>query len=357
MTNWGDPNHGANATSGADRQWQAPGAPPAAPSTPPPPAYGQYAPQQGPAYAPYPQQHVPLVPRPGVIPLRPLGMSDIFEGAFRTVRGNPAATIGLSLLVTCVAAVPVLLLTAFLGNVSLGSGSGSSVLSLLQRVGSTVVTSLVTSVLTGMLIVAVAEAVLGRRISIGATWARVRPRVWALIGTVLLVSAAMLAILAVFGVVCWALYLAGGTVALIIALVLSVFLALAAVVFVQIRFSLASSAVTLERLGPVAALKRSWALTAGQFWRIFGITILVNLLVGIVVAIITMPVSIMVSLSASSSSGDLGMGALVVMEAASLLATALTVPFTASVTGLLYIDQRIRREALDVRLMAEAAKN
>ena len=37
-----------------------------------------------------------------------------------------------------------------------------------------------------------------------------------------------------------------------------------------------------------------------------------------------------------------------------LLVGALTVPFTAGVTALLYLDQRIRREGLDVSLLRAA---
>ena len=39
---------------------------------------------------------------------------------------------------------------------------------------------------------------------------------------------------------------------------------------------------------------------------------------------------------------------------ASVLASAFVAPFTAAVTSLQYIDQRIRKEAYDVELMARA---
>ncbi len=39
----------------------------------------------------------------------------------------------------------------------------------------------------------------------------------------------------------------------------------------------------------------------------------------------------------------------------SILSSAITAPFTSSVTGLLYLDQRIRREAFDLELMNAAS--
>lgn len=357
MTNWGDPN-GAQQPA-----WTSPD------GSREQPQYGQYAPpgyappsgqQYGaPGYGPapgYPQ----LVPKPGVVPLRPLLLGDIFEGAFRTVRGNPGATIGLSLIVTCVAAVPILLVTLGLSNIALGSGPSADALLPVVSYAGSAVAAVITTVLTGMLIVVVGEAVLGRRITVAETWSRVRGRIWALLGAVLLVGAVLLAGLAVLALVCVAAYAAGGTTGLVVAVILSVLAAIPLVIFLQVRTSLATPAVTLERMSPVTALKRSWALTRGQFWRIFGITLLASIVASVVGAIVTVPASIVVAALAAASGDGTSVDALpmlLVMQAASLLAAALTTPFTASVTGLLYIDQRIRREALDVRLMAEAAKD
>lgn len=67
----------------------------------PPPGYQHgypppgYPPQQG--YAP------PGVIKPGVIPLRPLGLSDIFNGAVNYIRRNPKATLGLTAIVVVAA--------------------------------------------------------------------------------------------------------------------------------------------------------------------------------------------------------------------------------------------------------------
>jgi hypothetical protein len=51
------------------------------------------------------------------------------------------------------------------------------------------------------------------------------------------------------------------------------------------------------------------------------------------------------------------MGVTFVSHLSSLLSGAITTPFVAAVTGLLYIDRRMRLEALDVVLLREAQTN
>ncbi|MGC4109683.1 MAG: hypothetical protein QM747_04510, partial [Nocardioides sp.] len=95
--------------------WQPP------PQSPPPPSWGQpdtTAPtwsswaasghergrpdSQAGYAAPVGQQ---VAHKPGAIPLRPLVLSDLFDGAFRIIRYNPRATIGAAVLVSAVAMV------------------------------------------------------------------------------------------------------------------------------------------------------------------------------------------------------------------------------------------------------------
>ena len=44
-------------------------------------------------------------PKPGVIPLRPLGLGEILDGSFATIRRNPKATLGIAAIVMTVSAV------------------------------------------------------------------------------------------------------------------------------------------------------------------------------------------------------------------------------------------------------------
>src|ERR1700682_1255046 len=72
----------------------------------PPPVYQGYPPPgyPPPGYPPpgYPHPPVPPALKPGVIPLRPLTLSDIFNGAVAYIRANPQATLGLNTIVVVV---------------------------------------------------------------------------------------------------------------------------------------------------------------------------------------------------------------------------------------------------------------
>ena len=50
----------------------------------------------------------------------------------------------------------------------------------------------------------------------------------------------------------------------------------------SVKFAFISLAVILEGLGPVDALKRSWNLSKGSFWRILGRMIIIGLVVGVI---------------------------------------------------------------------------
>lgn len=327
------------------------------PGTQPPAQYGQ--PSPGP-YRPAPGMPNLFAPKPGVIPLRPLTLGDILEGAFRTVRGNPAATLGLALGVSTLFAIPTVLLTILIANTPFGSNTTGDVMVQIANFASQIVGAVASILLSGMLIVVVAEAVLGHRASIGETWQRVKPRIWALLGaTFLLVFAVALIIALVVGAGFLAYAAAGGVAAAIVA-VIGAIGALVVIVWLGTRTLLAPAAITLEGLGPIAGLKRSWGLTRGQFWRILGISLLAQLIVGFIAGMIVVPAMIIAAgvlfATMQDSTADAAMPVwyLIVMQLVGVLATAITAPFSSSVTGLLYVDQRIRREALDLELMTAA---
>ena len=124
-----------------------------------------------------------------------------------------------------------------------------------------------------------------------------------------------------------------------------------------VRLGLATSALILERIGVIESLRRSWALSRGAFWRLFGIQLVTNLVVGFASGALMFPVTMIgmlaVFATSSDSPGSLASGFLVMMVIvglAQVLIAAVTTPITSTVSTLLYIDQRIRREGLDVEL-------
>ena len=142
--------------------------------------------------------------------------------------------------------------------------------SLLQLIG--------TTVLTGILVIAVSDAVLGRRPGIREVWDRARGRIWALLGVTVLVFLAIAGIAAgtlLPGIV---VLVAGGGVLGGLLLFVGIVAAVVLVPWVAIRWLFAPPTVLLERIGVGASLGRSWRLVGGSWWRCFGILLLAQLL-------------------------------------------------------------------------------
>jgi hypothetical protein len=302
--------------------------------------------------------------RPGIIALRPLSLGDILDGAVKAVRHNPGAMIGLALLVNAVFLLPSALLSVLIGT-RLADGVSSdspaaSLTTLPASISVAVFSQLATLVLSGLLVHAVGEAVLGRKPSIGEVWRAARGRLLAVIGVNLLVGAASLVVAALLltpGAVLLAQRHVASGVSL---LVLAALVVLVGACWVTVRTCMAGPAIVLERQTVPAALRRSFALTRGAFWRTLGILLLAGVIAWFVSSLISAPIGIaaVVAVAGAGLDGDTsttGLSVLTVLNhVGSLLASAVTTPFVAAVTCLLYIDRRMRAEALDVVLVRTA---
>ena len=111
-------------------------------------------------------------------------------------------------------------------------------------------------------------------------------------------------------------------------------------------------------------MSRSAKLVRGSWWRVFGIQLLAGSSLNIVVdARHPIPFAF-IAVWPSSGEGlgglvngepaDLGWTFLIISGIGSVIGSTITFPITAGVTVLLYIDQRIRREALDLELARAA---
>lgn len=339
--------------------------PPPGGGPPPPPGYGQYG-WQGPppagsndqyrgyAYGqgappPYPGGPAWAVAKPGVIPLRPLTLGDIYNGAMATIRGNPAATIGLSMILAVIVAVPTSLAMLGLRNSSATEQTADAVSLGVRSLGQ-LVSSFTSIILAGMLVAVLSEAVLGRRMSIGEAWRRARRHILSLIALPILIGLAIALAVVVIVVVITILSLAAPTAVTITVGILLAVALICGLILWYVRLMLAAPAVVLERCGPITAMKRSWRLSSRQFWRLLGISLLTSMVVGTATSVAS---AVFLIPTAAVSGGDLTT-ILPVTTALGLLLAGVVAPFQAHVTGLLYIDQRIRKEGLDVSLMAAA---
>jgi hypothetical protein len=293
--------------------------------------------------------------QPGVIPLRRLTLGDMFEGALKTMRRNPEATIGMAVLVLAVLLVPSIGLALAVPSLlpDLNTIDAIAVAAVIPSL----LTSLATLALSGFVIYVVSEAALGDRVGIAKTWHAVKGRIPALIGvsilSFLVIFAAAIVLLLVGAL---SVAVLGPLGALLLFLLVLGFIPL--VLWLYARVSLAPAAVVLERAGPLQGLKRSWALTrGGQAWRVLGISVLAAIVAALFAALVGGLLGVLAGwlLGLVTGTGELQFTTQVVLDhLTSFLIGAITTPFTAGVTALLYLDQRIRREGLDVSLLRAA---
>ena len=111
-------------------------------------------------------------------------------------------------------------------------------------------------------------------------------------------------------------------------------------------------ALTLERQTLRSAMGRSLRLVRGAWWRVFVVTVMVTLLTDIAVGLVLSPT--VIADLAMKSSDNTSATATLLTAIVGVLSSTLTVPITAALSVLLYVDQRIRREALDLELAAAA---
>ncbi|MEK9523172.1 hypothetical protein MIU24_27820 [Streptomyces venezuelae] len=340
--------------------------PPTGPTPPP-------APGRGPGWGtPPPNAHWgrPPAAKPGVIPLRPLGMGEILDGAVKTLRTYWRTVLTITVTVAVISQIANILAQQYLAPEVPAANPDASPAEALEQsldaaqssligLGPALLVTLMGSLISAALLtVVISRAVLGRPVSLGAAWQEARPRLLQLVGLTLLLAAMSSAIvlvgllpgLLIGGAPGAALTLLGGLGALV------------AAVWLMIRFSLASPALMLERGGVFTSLKRSAKLVQGVWWRIFGITLLTQLLIFIFSMIIAIPFTIIgiavdgdgFSDMLSGTSTSFGWPFLIVTGIGGVVTSALTYPVSAGVTVLLYVDQRIRREALDLELARAA---
>lgn len=138
-------------------------------------------------------------------------------------------------------------------------------------------------------------------------------------------------------------------IAFVVGLVLLVLPGLAVLclgVYLAVRWTLTVAAMMAEDVGPIRGLGRSWNLVRGQWWRTFGIL----LIVGLMQAVIGYALGFLFGLIASAvTSGDVQ---LAVIAVGSTILGALVSPITTIAIVLLYFDLRVRKEGLDLDQLA-----
>ena len=316
------------------------------------------------------------VAQPGIIPLRPLTVGELFNGAFQAVRVNPQTMFGFAFAIMAI----VGLVEAFFASSStssltraLTSGDSQDLVSSLGSSMGSFVTSglsmLATAFLSGMLALTVWDAVLGRKSSPADAWHRFSPRfVPVLLATLLIGVIEFVAIMLVLLVFMIPFFLVvvnaasarsydsasagiGGAFAILFLMIVAL---IVVACFFTVKFAFTSSAVVLEGLGPVDAIKRSWSLSKGSFWRILGRIWLIGIVTGLISAVLGAVVGAILGVGANAADS---VGMLVAFSAfLSALLSAVVIPVQSSFYTLMYLDERMRKENLAPMIAQEASR-
>ncbi|MGW2477287.1 glycerophosphoryl diester phosphodiesterase membrane domain-containing protein [Streptomyces sp. NPDC001665] len=312
----------------------------------------------------------PPAAKPGVIPLRPLGIGEILDGAVSTMRAHWRTVLGITLAVSVIAQAAILLIQHYLlpdppsvdsnatGSEALRQATESLRYSLLDLAPALLISMLATIFTTSVLTVVISRSVLGRPVTLSEAWTEARPRLLPMLGLTLLLAVMGGAIMTA-GILPG--FLIGDTAGAGLAF-LGLLAATAVFLWLSVRFSLAAPALMLERQPIASSLRRSAKLVRDAWWRTFGVlaltwllTLIVGLVVGIPFGIVAVGVDDgTLSSFLSGEATEFGWPFLIISAIGDVVAAAITYPLSAGVMALLYVDQRIRREALDLDL-AKAA--
>jgi hypothetical protein len=166
----------------------------------------------------------------------------------------------------------------------------------------------------------IGDAYIDRTSEAGEAFKAVRPRVFAIVGTALIVVITEgLGFLACF----------------IGALVPLTF------------FAVAIPALILEGIGVSAAIGRSVSLTKSHVWHVLGLVLTTQLLATVLNFSLAAAAQLVVHSSGSTAAAVIG------QSIANVIAGVLTTPFVATATVILYFDLRVRDEAFDVQLLMQ----
>lgn len=312
-------------------------------------------------------------------PLRPWLPADLLDNAARTISDNKTIMLGLPVLagIALVAVQAVLTEVAVPGGLGgfLGAEDpfGQAGAALLLTYGVQVVLfSVVSSMLAGIIALAAVRSQLAHRAGPRELMRLVRPALPALAAVGLVQSLSFMLLiggwgLAVLGIGAGADAAVSSAAAGAAALAM-MFVGGILVLIFGIRLVLAGTVVLMEgkhapdiglyipvRVGVWGALRRSWQLVKGKFWRVFGILLFGGLVVNIIGYALQFGVSALIITVGSWADLSDSTGAVVVtivLGVAAGIATLMTLiaslAFMSAVQALIYLDLRVRREGLDL---------
>lgn len=281
--------------------------------------------------------------------LRPLGIGDVVDRVFGMYRARPV-------LFLVVSAIPYLILAILLAVLGVGfAGSFAGGLdatpdasdldpalvsaALTFGLSFVLIAIVVFSVQSAALVHAASERYHGRETTIGESL-----RVGLRASLRLIIAGFLVFVVLILGptAVVVAAALTQQAVILVVAALAAIFLFF----FLITSWMLVPVVATIEGAGPVQALVRSWRLATGSRWRVLGLLALLVVLQGVISVLFGF-----VFLSAFIADP---LVRTILQQAANLVASVAWAPVQWGTFTVLYYDTRVRREAYDLSLAAEA---
>jgi hypothetical protein len=245
--------------------------------------------------------------------LRPRGVGEILTAAFQLYGRHWQNLITL----VAVVVIPLSIVQSFLSDQLIRKGfendtvtngvtytTTSAVGALFAGLFIAVISILIWGMLTSAITLAAVGTFLGRDMDIGASYRFGLARFWSVVLIVLLMALAIIA----------------GLILLVIPGLI-----------VLTRLTCAVPALVVEGKRGRSALSRSWNLVKGRGWPVFGTIIVAGIITSVVSGIFTAPFT----------------SSWVARGLASAIASVITMPFSALVGIVIYLDLRVRKEQLD----------
>jgi hypothetical protein len=325
------------------------------------------------SYTPYPQNQAygpgPAAPVDPIISrVRPRNLTGILDQAFRLYRRNFLTFLA----IVAVVFVPIQIITQILTVISQSQSTGQlTPTSFSSDSGVLVTQGLFTRLILGLALVVVAavggflqylsqgaltagiaDSYLDRPVSFGRSYREMFKHIGPLLGVIglqLLIGIAIFALptlVVLLSIAGLGYTSSGGAGAVGTCLGLCLILpAVLLAIYVYTRLSLVAPAVIIENLGPVQALRRSWGLVLNNWWRTFGLQLILGIMSAVVsagpAALVT---ALVLILSRSLEPTTLS----IVSSAVTVLATAVFVPIQLTAITLYYFDLRVRKEGFDL---------
>jgi hypothetical protein len=291
--------------------------------------------------------------------LRPLGVGDVLDRTFTVYRSKPLVFIGLSAIwyLLLVLVFVVLAVVVFAGALAAFARQATTP-SFEQVAGATagiigfviiavIVAILLLSAQSAALVYAAARRYLARDVAIGESFRA---------GVAASARLFIAGILVFLAIVClWAvLLIVAALTRQGLAFVLAVPAALVLTAYLGASWLVAPVVVVIEKMGPVAALGRAWSLSSGHRWRILGIQVLLFILNLVLSVLIGALFGGLVAAGAQGGTpGQFGVTS-IVQSVVNFASTIIWAPVEWIAFTVLYYDLRVRKEAFDLQLAAEA---